>query len=553
MSAFAQVLFFALVGLGVGALIWAIWRELQKGKDATEPEVQAEDEAAPQEARAPAPRAGPTETDVERLLSRARAAAAKGDFDRALADAYAALLRRLDGDGLIEIHPFFTNGDYVRALRDHEGGGRALAEPVRSVFRDVERVQFGSEPASSSLFQSVYARVVPLATRAAGALAVVLALVGLGACKPRESRGGDDLTHSAEPSGSRGLLELLQREGVDAERRKSPLVRIGQDHAVVVLLDGTGLGRKAWDELFDWVEDRGGVLVVSADAAPPERLRIRRASLAGAGPIVTVAEQQPLLHGNWHLALPEERVLEVEREGPAPLLLRGGGTYATWEQRGSGTIVVLADGRLLENAALAFADNATAIVDLLGSFDRTVQICDAWTGAGAQTPMDSVREARMTPLVLQVLLVALLLLLWKGIAFGKLRDPPEQKRRSFADHVRALGLAYSRARASQHVLGQYAAWAIERLRERAHRGTRGGLVPLAESVAARTGKSEADVVRTLVEAQGARDVDAPPSFRQPGAPRPEKKQESEEAKDLALVRELGGFLDVTKTQSTEPK
>jgi hypothetical protein len=39
------------------------------------------------------------ETDVQRLLERARAAAAAGDFFAAVGDAYAALLRKLEGSG----------------------------------------------------------------------------------------------------------------------------------------------------------------------------------------------------------------------------------------------------------------------------------------------------------------------------------------------------------------------------------------------------------------------------------------------------------------------
>ena len=57
------------------------------------------------------------ERDVERLLARARAAAARGDFVAALSDRRAALLRRLEGDGHVRIHPSATNGDYVRELR----------------------------------------------------------------------------------------------------------------------------------------------------------------------------------------------------------------------------------------------------------------------------------------------------------------------------------------------------------------------------------------------------------------------------------------------------
>src|SRR5262249_34846439 len=112
------------------------------------------------------------ETDVERLLARARAAAARGDYGRAVDDAYAALLRRLDGDGLIRIHISRTNADY--------GGDRKVqperAGPVRAVVRDVERVQFGAPPASAEVFDSVLGRVVPIAQRSLAAVLLVLAI-----------------------------------------------------------------------------------------------------------------------------------------------------------------------------------------------------------------------------------------------------------------------------------------------------------------------------------------------------------------------------------------
>ena len=130
-----------------------------------------------------------------------------------------------------------------------------------------------------------------------------------------------------------------------------------------------------------------------------------------------------------------------------------------------------------------------------------------------------------------------LLFLWKGRAFARLRDPPAEARRAFADHARALGLAYARARASRHVTGLYAVWALERLRERVHRAGRQGLIPLAEAIAARTGRPEAEVMSVLVEAAGARDEAAPPSSvprrgGRRGSPGPARGRDEAEA-DLA--------------------
>ena len=86
----------------------------------------------------------------------ANSAAAHGDFARAVDDTYAALLRRLDGDGLIEIHPSRTNGDYVRRLGDRP----ELRAAVREIVREVEGVQFGMMPCMSRFFALFMAAVM---------------------------------------------------------------------------------------------------------------------------------------------------------------------------------------------------------------------------------------------------------------------------------------------------------------------------------------------------------------------------------------------------------
>ncbi len=197
MSTFARVLFFALLAVGLFFVVRAIVKNVRR-----DPAPEKDDEAAPTpDAPGPAEPAAKSavETDVDRLLARARAAAARGDYARAVDDAYAALLRRLDGDGLIEIHPSRTNGDYVRRLGSYDGGsapkppltaGRPdLKEEVRSIARDVEGVQFGATPPSEPVFRSVLERVLPLVGRA---LALALVFFGLSvglSCAPH-GRGG---------------------------------------------------------------------------------------------------------------------------------------------------------------------------------------------------------------------------------------------------------------------------------------------------------------------------------------------------------------------------
>jgi hypothetical protein len=241
------------------------------------------------------------------------------------------------------------------------------------------------------------------------------------------------------------------------------------------------------------------------------------------------------------------------------LLLRDGATYAAAFSRAKGQIVIFADDRLFTNTALAVGDNAGFLVRLFESMPapRRIEIGDMWTGAGASTPFEAVAHAELLPVILQLFVLLALLYLWKGIPFASLRDPPAETRRAFADHARALGLAYGRARASKHVVGLYATWALDRLRERVQRSGRQGLIPLAEAIAMRTGRPEAEVMRVLLDATSSRDETAPPSLsyarsaRSPAKKRPSTRDEA--ASEFALMRELEGFLSATGRRRPAPR
>ena len=90
-----------------------------------------------------------------------------------------------------------------------------------------------------------------------------------------------------------------------------------------------------------------------------------------------------------------------------------------------------------------------------------------------------------------------------------LQDPRQEERRQFSEHVRALGLQYARARAARHVLGAYATWTVERLRERIRLPRERGLGDLAAAVATRTERPLGEVARALFASrQDADDADA---------------------------------------------
>jgi hypothetical protein len=583
MSGFARVLFFVMLAVFLVLVVRAIVQNLLKNRGEPDGKDDAPPPDAPGEA-APPPR-GPIETDVERLLARARAAAERGDYTRAVDDCYAALLRRLDGDGLIEIHPSRTNGDYVRSL----GERPELKGEVRSIVRDVEGVQFGDTTASEPLYRSVLSRVVPLVSRALALGIVFLGLSVALSCTPHG--GGDDEGRAdTSPSGTQAILEMVEKHGIKVRRRNEPFSKLDRPLALV-LTSEVSLDEAGWKEILAWVKDKGGRLVLAGVAPLPDELGQRivpdsghdggdpqTPGPAGDGTALTVARG---VHWPGHPTVSLPRGLKIVAAAPdggtpdtpspivsagAPegaVLLRGDSVVLTERVLGEGRVVVVADDRLFTNAALTVDEDASFVLSVLYRSaiapDRDVEICDAWTGAGAQTPMESVREAHMTPVILQLFVLMGLLFLWKGRAFARLRDPPAETRRAFVDHARALGLTYHRARASRHVTGLYAVWALERLRERVHRAGRQGLIPLAEAIAVRTGRPEGEVMGILVEASGARDEAAPPSsFRADTRHGPPSRRRSSKdvgpagghpqtpgEPDIALMRELMSFLAAT--------
>ncbi len=505
-SGFAQLTFFLLLAVGLGLLVWVIVRARLAGRDEDDLEAPPGDEASAE----PAPGAlRIVETDVERLLSKARQAAGRGDYEQAIADAYAAMLRRLEGDGLIDVHASRTNADYLRALRKRP----ELAAPVRAIVQDVERVQFGATAASPSLFESLLARVLPLTARSV--LLLVFALAATLVC-PAAAWAGDLGGSSTAPSGSRGVVELLRQRDIEVSYRIEELSNFAEDLGVLVILPGGGPKDGNWDSVLQWVK-KGGTLVLAGELPSDERVGIRYRSDPSGSRRLTGAWRFENALEQLDLQVPPGGAIVVDPEGleALPMLVRVGGSeslYGVHGRLGRGQIMALADEHLFTNIALALGDNGEAVVRILTGHGP-VQICTSWTGAAASSPFESVHRAKLTPLIAQLLLLLALFFLWKGIAFGQLRDPAEKTRRRFADHVRAVGLQYARARASAHALGAYARWALERLRERVPRGRQSDLDELADKLSVRSGWRAEEIAALLRHAQAASDAGSGASLR----------------------------------------
>ncbi|PRP91708.1 hypothetical protein ENSA5_52880 [Enhygromyxa salina] len=549
LGGFAKLLMWILlIGIGLGAVI-AVAKNFVRDAERDEPEPEPEPDASESLIAARAEARRVVETDVQRLLARAELADKAGRHEDAINDVYAALLRRLEGGGLISVDRWKTNGDYVRALTS------PLRGEVREIVRLVEQVQFGAASAEAGRYQTIRAQVVAIVTRAALAVALALGLGAQTACDPDERPDSSALAGlGTGPSGQRAVGELLLGFDIEARYRAGAIEQLSSTHGAIVLLAGAMLDKEDWELLLRWVEDDGGMLVVTNSLALPRSLGIESTRDSEQTPLALEHDGYDAYFDELEYAAPLGYTLEVRmsaRGETDELLVRPGpdlwadtaltqlpsterAPYVVRRQLGDegGQVVVFADPYMLTNAALLVADNGAFLVNLFRSAEvDEVEFVNGYTGAGADDPFESVRNAKLGALFLQLLLFLAVLYAAVGVPFARLRDPQRQRRRSFAEHVRTLGQRYAQARAARYVAGLYSAWALDRLRERLLPGSARGLLPLAQAIAARTGRDEGRVMQTLVQAHELRETAGHSTRGGPG--------------DLALMRELAQLLDET--------
>ena len=504
MSGLARAIFWILIAVGIVALVVAIVKNVMPSKR-DEPDEPDDETGTPEDA--PPLVRGPIETDAERLLARAKARAARGDYPGALTDLHAALLRHLDQTGLIALHTASTNGEYVRSLREHP----ELQSTLRGAVREVERVQFGSAAADDEVFQRLLRSIVPVVTRAGMLLLLVCASLPLSGCEFVEEAEDAAEGRSAwgrGPGGVSLLAETLESQGLKVRHRVRSLEQIEPEVGAIVAFDPY-LDDKEWEALLRFAES-GGLLVFAASASTSsvevKRLGIHSIAAKCDGKL-TLAESYRTheLFGDAKVRTTPGAALHVKNQDHWPIATCGDATYIAAGRIGDGAFVALPNADLLTNAALVVDDNAYFWAGLLGH-SKLVELVGPWTGGGASTPFQAIANTKLTLVLIQILLLLLVLYVWRGAHFGTPRDPPAQSRRVFAEHVRALGLVYAKAKASRLVLASYAGWVLDRLRERLQPGTDGTLHALAHAVAQRTGRAEGDVMRILVEARTARDA-----------------------------------------------
>jgi hypothetical protein len=487
-----RVILWTLLGLGVGMLIFALVRHFLD-REAKDVVTTAAPSSAGEERAAALARE--VETDVQRLLERARLDAAAGDFRAAIGSAYAALLRRLEGAGVVHVEPDQTNGDYLgRVRRERPVVARRMADIVDAV----ERAQFSETAVTREGFDGVWSGVTGLLAERMGVLALVLGLLlGMGCGQPRA-----DWEHS--PSGRAGVIAYLGKRGFTVHERLLSVAKIDESKAEqLVLLPGAHLGADDWKALEKWVEGGGKSLVIAGGKRElPGWIGMRQTEKNALTSDVIVSAKR---WGALQVRVPEANRLECQ-QGSETLLGHKQAAYAAQRRMGAGKgsrVVVLADDFLLRNASLLVADNAAALDVLLRDGGMSNEIAGDLTGLASTNPVESVQRGRLGPALLQLAVFLVIFFVCKGARFGRPVLTRKIERREFAEHVSALGLHYARARGERIALGFMGAYAVDRLRERFGLHVDRSLSGLADAVATRTGRPVGEVMRMLVEARDA--------------------------------------------------
>nr|WP_255216223.1 DUF4350 domain-containing protein [Pseudenhygromyxa sp. WMMC2535] len=519
------------------------------------------------------------ETDVQRLLRLAEEAAARGEYEEAIHDAYAALLRRLEGDHLIAVDPWKTNGDYIRELRAKP----ELRNELRAVVREVEQIKFGSAAAEGARYASVRAKVLGIVGRAMLAAALGVGLGSQLSCElddfdegPASERGQERERAMAlaglgnGPQGARAIAELLYRQGIESGRRFEPLDQLDTSSGAIVLLEDAEPEAEMWPELLDWVE-AGNTLVIANGRELPDELGVDYSVDFHADPALTPGYSHHFIE--LELRAPLGRIVVTglgygssrtlaERpatgenadqevnwwydQGDEPASTPAQ-NYVVDRRLGDGHVVVFSEPDMFHNASLIVDDNGAFLVNLFIELElEEVAFVLAGScgckhidggasteqGEGADNPFESVQNSKLGWLFIQILVFLAVLYAAVGLPFARLREPLRRKRRAFAEHVRTLGQRYAQARASRHVAALYASWALERLRERASgRASRASLHGLAVGLAARTGRDEAELMKLLLMANDLREAPA--------------EGERGSARDLEIMRQLARLLEET--------
>lgn len=376
----------------------------------------------------------------ELLLAAAEKAFAAGDLRIAVVLARAAALRKLESQERLTIVRSRTDREYVRAVRKQ---APEAANTLGIVMRAVETVRWAGRGISMDEARA--------ALNAVKALGVVLLVLGglFGATGEAHA-----LNRGKGIGGGAALAEALQAQDIRVTfASETPTPGGATQIFIVDAVEWASTHEEASSQsegVREWVAAGGWLITTDEVWGSGGRGATTDASPVELADCLTVAPR------GWY------GVDAFGADGWDPekdqrvLLWRGDSNdvLAYVESHGSGIIVTIADRYLLRNQAFLLEENrrfwAALFQDLescgLGTLPDSPRATiyqlfpSLWemltAGANWNSPLGNIQ---VLPAVIQGLILMALIAWWRGVAFGRLKDPDAEDRARFADHAVALG------------------------------------------------------------------------------------------------------------------
>ncbi len=481
------------------------------------------------------------------LLKLAKQSLHRGEGAEAAILLHLAMLRYLDDEGLVRYHPSKTNGDYLRAIR----ANKPLAKLFRGTANQTERLRFGDGQVDRDTVAAMLEeaqtllRQLPSVSKGASVLVVFL-MLGLSqqGC-PQEIDESAKAYFKHTVIGMSALPALLEGAGLKTEVSYRKLSDPPEGTTAVVIRTSSSY-RYNWPRKLrvDPLLNRGlPVLVIddlgvnsffmpstatTAKEATPEVTRyqplpteepspcaLKTAGLSSAPTPTLPAGRRFVLSADEKDVVASEHPLQTSvlldyQSGDKanhpigdPLMT---GVLVAAQRRSSknqrpmnGCLLMLSDRDLLTNASLTRIDNAQFVVRLFLSMagpGGKVAFMERLSGGGRSSnsssdPQEALKASNLLPLLAQCFLLLIALFIYRGAAFGPLRDPVRREHKAFVEHVEAIGRHYA-STGEEGIF--HAARAMARLVVTQNSDqVRGGLDALAKELAKKHELPEEDV------------------------------------------------------------
>src|SRR6266536_5968258 len=136
-------------------------------------------------------------------------------------------------------------------------------------------------------------------------------------------------TSAISAAGTSAVVELLRQAGIESTVRFRTLSK-NIDATEVVLLPGAKLDNGAWNNLLDWVEKGGTLVVANRDAWLKQWPGVSFSERPGLTPELALSDKSGVALRGASIVVPGTNELTIPKEADRwrPVLERDGGVYA---------------------------------------------------------------------------------------------------------------------------------------------------------------------------------------------------------------------------------